>query len=340
MRRVRMLGLCLVALFAMGALAAGPALAKKAHIPGTLEGEWAQYKYCPVDNPEFMNPPETFDGGIEPEVWCFVGSTSGGKEGGSFTVGGVKTPLNKPVTLQGGVVFYYNELTEIGEGHVFPAEGAETLSSPELTVPKGINLITPAIQEAADWPRSLVESFDYAKLHHEKKLFAKIVVAGGNTLYEEKDALSTENLLGRDGPAFTLPLRVILTGPWLSSLGGGECTIGTEEHPVIQHLTSGVSAAPPPFEANTQEGEVGELSFNKAFSNITIKNSKLVDSTWPVEVEAQGCGGEYESYVDAAMSKVLDLPAPAGSSVTVLKGTLGTGNANVVKHEAEFGTER
>jgi hypothetical protein len=338
-RHVRMLGLCLVALFAMGAVAAGPALAKKAHQPGTLEGEWKVYKGCPINNPEFVNASEEFHGtkrdGESP--YCFVGKTSGGKEGGNFTVGGVVTPLSKPVTLQGGVVFYEGPAGL--EGRIFPAEGTETLQSPELNVPKGINLITSAIQAEANWPRSLEENFDYAKVHHETKLDAKIVVAGGNLLYEEQDGLSTEHLLTQEGSAFTLPLRVILSGPWLDSLGGGQCTIGTEEHPVFQHLTSGESIAPPPYEANTQHGEVGELSFNESFSNITIKNSKLVDSTWPVEVEAQGCGGAYESYVDAAVSKVLGLPAPVGASTTVLKGTLGTGNANVVKSESETGTE-
>ena len=52
-------------------------------------------------------------------------------------------------------------------------------------------MITPAIQAEANWPRRLVESFDYAKLHHETKLFAQIVLAGGNQLYEEQNALNT-----------------------------------------------------------------------------------------------------------------------------------------------------
>ena len=71
------------------------------------------------------------------------------------------------------------------------------------------------------------------------------MVAGGNLLYEEQDGLSTEHLLLEEGAAFTLPLRVILSGPWLDSLGGGQCTIGTEEHPVIQHLTSVSRSAVP-----------------------------------------------------------------------------------------------
>jgi hypothetical protein len=331
----------LIAVFALGAVVAGPALAKKAHVPGTLEGEWKPYAHCPIDNSELINPPAEFDGRVYSgnQNWCYYGYTAGGKEGGSFTVGGVTVPLNKKIKIQGGVDYYEGPEGE-SYGHVIPAEGAETLEAPLLTVPKGINLITPAIQAEANWPRSLEESFDYAKVHHETKLSAHIVVAGGNLLYEEEDALNTTALLERKGPTFTLPLRVVLNGPWLESLGGGQCTIGTEEHPIYQHLTSGVSEAPAPYEANTQEGFAGHLHFNPEFTNLVFKESTLVDSTWPVEVPAEGCGGTYESYVDAAISKVLDLPAPAGSSVTVLKGTLGTGEAATVLHEREFGTER
>jgi hypothetical protein len=339
-RHVRILVLCLMSVFAVSAIVAGPALAKKAkeHVPGTLEGEWKPYIHCPVNNPEFINPPERPGKELSESPWCFVGKTSGGKEGGSFTVGGVTVPLKKSITLQGAANYYAGE-GETPGGHILPAEGAETLEAPELAVPKGIKLLTPAIQAEANWPRRLIESYDYAKAHKETGLFAKIVVAGGNLLYEEEDALNTTNLLFEEGPAFTLPLRVILSGPWLESLGGGQCTIGTEEHPVIQHLTTGLSEAPAPFEANTQVGEAGTLSHNSEFSNLVFTNSKLVDSTWPVEVPAEGCGGEFESYVDDAITNLLNLPAPAGASVTVLKGTLETAYGPTVVDELEKGTE-
>jgi hypothetical protein len=327
----------LIAVFALGAIVAGPAFAGKA--------EWTKYAHCPVATPDFINPPAEFDGlpyagtAGEGQNYCLFGETAGGKEGGSFTVGGVTVPLSKKIKIQGGMVGYEEPDGKI-LGRMIAPEGGELLEAPELNVPKGINLITPAIMNETNWPRSLEESFDYAKVHHETKLFAHIVVAGGNEIYEEQNAVNPENLINAEGPAFTLPLRVVLSGPWLSALGGGECTVGTEEHPVIQHLTSGTSEAPAPFEANTQTGSAGLLTLNKAFTNIAIRGSKLVDSTWPVEVPAEGCGGSYESYVDAAISKVLNLPAPAGSSVTVLKGTLNVGEGKVALHEKEFGTER
>lgn len=55
MRHVRMLGVLLAALFVVSAIAAVPALAKKTHVPGTLEGEWKPYLHCPLDSTEFMN---------------------------------------------------------------------------------------------------------------------------------------------------------------------------------------------------------------------------------------------------------------------------------------------
>ena len=106
--------------------------------------------------------------------WCFYRRDGGGKEGGSFTVGGVTVPLNKKINDPGWCRLLQDEEKKPTEGHVFPAEGAETLEAPELTVPKGINLITPAIHGGSQLaPQRLTESFDYAKLHKETKLFAE-----------------------------------------------------------------------------------------------------------------------------------------------------------------------
>ena len=64
-RHVRMLGLCLVAVFALSAIAAGPTLAAKAP-----EVPWAFYEDCPYENPEVEE--------------CFAGITNGGAKGGFF----------------------------------------------------------------------------------------------------------------------------------------------------------------------------------------------------------------------------------------------------------------
>jgi len=206
-----------------------------------------------------------------------------------------------------------------------------------LAIPKGAKLVTPQVMEEAEWPESLKKIYAEKKEKRELGLSATIEIAGGNLIYEDRQGLSTANLLSEDGPAFILPLKVKVSGPLLYKLqkGADSCTIGSDEHPITQHLTSGESEAPFPFEANSQHGAAGELSFNSSFTVITIKDSSLVDSTWPVETGAEGCGGEYEQYVNKAFDILLGLPAPAGASTTALKGSLYSGSYQYIREAKE-----
>ncbi|HTZ63358.1 MAG TPA: hypothetical protein VMB51_04585 [Solirubrobacteraceae bacterium] len=290
---------------------------------------------CPSHNPEAVKIDEEYYEGGSEEIICFTGITSGGKEGGHFTVGAVTVPLSKKITLHGAAAFIFEG--NGGEGKIHAAEDGKTLEAPPLAIPKGAKLITPQIMEEAEWPESLKQIYNEKKAKKELGLSATIEVAGGNQIYENRDGLSTENLLFEEGTAFILPLKVKVSGPLLYKLqkGADTCTIGTDEHPVVQHLTTGESVAPPPYEANTQHGSSGELNFSSEFRVIEITNNTLVDSTWPVEIGAEGCGGSYESYVNKAMDILLKLPSPAGASTTELKGNLYSGNFLAVKQSKE-----
>ena len=202
------------------------------------QATWDQYKYCPYNNPE--------------TEYCFFGRTAPGSAGGYFTIGTVKVPLSKPVTIQGGFI-------ERGEANMYggdalrviaAANGGETLESPELPVEKGLNLITPQIQKETHWPQALVEKFKEAKKNKEGSLAVKIEVAG-NGLYESNEGMSTEALLEEHGPTFELPLKTRLISPFLEKLGGGPCTVGNNEHPIMQLLND----EPP--------GTSGDLQFNE-----------------------------------------------------------------------------
>ena len=322
MRHVRMLGLCLVALLVMSAMAAGSAMAKKSpYSPAT----WEQFKYCPYNTPEIEEIEEKDHGNII----CYAGITSGGTKGGSFSLGNVTVKLNKPIVLQGGAWRDFEAPEE--PLFVLPAaNGGATLESPELKVSGGLNLVTKAIQEQAEWPQALKESFKEAKKNKETALNVKIELAGGNLLYETPNAISTENLLFEAGPAFILPLKVRMINPWLEKLGGGPCTVGNEEHPVIQDLTT---------EGSGRALEPGGFKVNEAFTNVELAGSRLVDYNWPVAegAETSGCGGAYESYVNAAINTVLELPNRRGS--TVLQGDLFTGDLEEVRNEFEKGEE-
>ena len=301
MRHVRILGLSLVAVFAMSTMAAAPALAKDPYNFTTL----AQYKGCPYTNTEVND--------------CFVGRTAGGANGGSFELGNVKVALNKPITLQGGFIGTEGELTLV------PAtNGFQTLEAPELKVQGGIGLITTRDQEELGWPASLKQSFKAAKKNGEGNLNVQIEIAGGNLIYETKGALDTEHLLEESGPAFKLPLKVRLVNPWLTSLGGGPCEVGSDANPIWQNLSS------------ESPGRAGSFGEGFEFLTVGFKGSRLYAFNWPVPEGANGCGsGEDEALVDAALNKVLELPNRHG--ITVLEGDLFAGNREFVQSKYEKG---
>ena len=310
MRHVRMLGLCMVALLVLSAVVAGSAMAKKSKYSAET---WQQYKDCPYTDTQ-----------VE---YCFAGITSGGKNGGYFQIGNAKVPLSKPVTLQGG--FYEDREAPGGVLKIVAAaNGGETLESSELALSGGLKLITKGIQERAGWPQTLKESFNEAKKNKETAVNVKIEVAGGNRLYEEVAGLSTEALIFEEGTAFELPLKVKMTNSWLEKLGGGPCTVGNEEHPIMQYLTS----------ANPGRAtEEGGFHFGDEFRNIALEGSRLLDFGWPVEeaAGASGCGGSYESYVDAALNDVMEVPYRHG--VTFLQGSLYTGLRKAARAQFELG---
>ena len=314
MRHVRMLVLCLVAAVAAGAMTAVPALAKETKQEKRERFVVEKFKNCPYNE-------------AQTEL-CFAGITNGGKKGGFFSLGNVTVPLSKPITLQGGE----REEPETGDIYLIPADnGAETLESPELKVPGGIKVITARAQERAKWPAELTEMFNEAKKNKEAAMNVKIEAAGGNKLFEIPNALDATNLIFEEGPAFTLPLKVKMSGPFLEKLGGGPCTIGNDTTPIYQYLTT----------ERTSNGSAGELEILSEGDQISLTNSRLGDLGWevPSGAQASGCGGAYESYVDAAINEVLGLgsssPSQWSHGLTLLQGSLYESVATYAKEKLE-----
>jgi hypothetical protein len=311
MRRITIIGACVAgAALAASALAASSALAAKD--PYSLK-TWGQFKYCPWQNTELTD--------------CIYGRTNGGSEGGEFQYGHVRVKLSKPVVIQGGANGYGDET------NFFPAaNGGTTIESPPLKVSKGINIITPQIQQEAGWPEALKEAFLAAKKAKETKMFVQIEIAG-NECYEAEGCVDTENLLGQEGTTFRLPLKVKVTGPLLEKLGGGPCEVGNDEHPIHVNLTTG------------NFGLVGEIAFNEEFTMIEIKENQLVDVNWHISKEsgATGCGGEYESYVDKAMNLALEIESNGGNEfasktgMVWLRGDLFDASVEAVRERGEKG---
>ena len=116
-------------------------------------------------------------------------------------------------------------------------------------------------------------------------------------------------------------MKVRVNSPWLTTLGGGPCHVGSNEHPIIVDLTSGASTGPFPYEYNTSQGNVGEIAFKDEFQYVEITHSTLVNSTYAVTTGAEGCGGEFESTVDHAISTAAGVPDLSGQNTVTLTGT-------------------
>jgi hypothetical protein len=311
-RLVRMLIIGLLAALVASAMLALPALAKDPYNQNT----WGQYKACPYEEP------------YENVTDCFAGITSGGANGGYFEYGHIKVKLSQSVRLQGGFKGGGSAIEVVPATH-----GYETLESPELKVQKGIKVISKLIQQEAEWPQALEESYKEALKNKESAVFVKIEMAG-NECFEVPGCLDTENILFEQGTAFRLPLKVKITGPWLEKLGGGPCLIGNDENPIHINLTT------------EGAGRAGNFLANEQFTNLYFSQTKLVDLGWhiPKVSGASGCGGaEFESYVDKALNLALEIEYPEGgeipkTGIVVLQGSTHDGaKEGVVTEGVESG---
>ena len=313
--RMRILGIGLVVALIASAFGASSALAKDKYTVNT----WQQYKHCPFGYPELTD--------------CFYGITSGGATGGYFQYGNVLVKLSKSILIQGG---YKGTAEEVEVAA--PEDGASILESPAEPIVKGLKVITPKIQEQAEWPEALKTAFAEAVANKETSATATIEMAG-NECTTVPGCLNTESLIfeAPTPPAFRLPLKVTVKSPFLEKLGGSPCQIGSDENPIKQNLVTAGA------------GRSGEVQFEQPhFEQLEVANSQLVDVGWhiPVAAGANGCGGPYEEYVDRALNLALNVISPYGfteitqrTGVTVLTGNLHDGAASRVKPELEKGSK-
>ena len=319
MRHIRMLGLAVVAALAACAVAATGASALKnpTKSPKILVN-------CPVNSPQFKYADEHESSGD-----CIFGATESG-EGGQFTVSGITVPLAKQIILQYGLAFgtpqEEKEKEEKGESStqiehfVPPANGAEAITpTPEKVPGEPIGHISEAEQNELGWPEGMKYSYKSAQKHGLVKTVYETIEGAG------PDVTSVQNILEREGVGVEAPVMIKVENKWLSALGD-VCTIGSEEDPIVQKLTSGQSTSPKTGE--TIEGTTGEAAFvskHGELQEVYLTHSDLVDNTYAVP--AATCTGKYAAAVTATINKVFGLPAEAGASVTELKGTLYTASS-------------
>jgi hypothetical protein len=303
-----MVGICLVAAFVVSAIAAASASALEIVKKGS-----STFINCPVDATEAEGKP------VE-EIFCVYANTEAGVGGGHYRVGNITVPLLRSVKLQYGIAFSEGFSHE---GFAPPINGVEAITpTPEKVPGEPIAHISTAEQEELGWPEALKTRYrEGQKAGTVKVVFETIELAG-------TPATSRSNLISGEGPGVTAPVKVKGENRWLSQLGD-VCYIGSQEDPIVQHLTTGKSTSP--LTGETISGAFGELQFGHEFNWLAITHDVLVDNTYPVP--GASCTGPYSAVIAATIDKIFGIPAVAGASLTELKGTLYNATAPWVEGE-------
>lgn len=213
---------------------------------------------------------------------CLLSDTTGGE----ITIGSKNTPLSRPILLQGGL-----PLRSLETQHLIGAAKGETLAKVPEVVTGGLLGIevggelteVTATAELAGPPSSVI--------------------------------VSPIDLALGIGAAVTLPLKVHLSNTVL----GEDCYIGSDEEPIVLHMTTGYTD--PPEGTEKLHGERTPATYGAKKKITKIAKVKLVDNTFPVP-GATGCGGALSPIVDEVLDLDIGLPAAAGKSTAIMLGSV------------------
>jgi hypothetical protein len=310
-RHVRMLGFGLIMALVAVAVTAASALAFK-----NPDQSLKIFQNCPVNGQGEVAPGE-----FREDIACTVGATEP-NEGGQFTVGPITVPITKQIVLQYGLT--QNEETD-ALVYIPPINGAEAITpTPEKVPGEPIAHISEAEQEELGWPETLKYSYKQAQKHHTAKTVYETIEQAGNNI-----ETSIQRILEEEGNGVEVGVKIKGENKWLSELGDA-CYIGSSSEPIVQELTSGESTSP--LTGETIHGSKGELLDTKK-NALAETHSNLVDNRYAVP--GASCTGPYASVIEATIDKEFDIPAPAGASITEIKGTLYLASAEEVR-EAGF----
>jgi hypothetical protein len=285
---------------ALLALVASLVLLSAATASATPKGEFEVFADCPVTTAQA----------------CIHAST----ESGEFIVGNKTVPIEKTITLQGGL----NE-TESG-GLVFvAAKDGNTLSKTPQKVPGGLSGLVKCNEIKGS---GLLEILERGSC---EAIFENGLTGVNATTELAAPASSIQinlgNLLSASGTALQLPVKVHLENPLL----GSSCYVGSNAHPVILPLTTGTTS--PPLPNKPIKGSPGELTFNPEGSILTVLHNSLVNNSFAAPA-TNGCGGLFEFLIGPIINSSLGVPSAAGHNTAILNGTLKqAGSEAVQEHE-------
>jgi hypothetical protein len=281
----------IVAMAVMAPLAIVSTASATEHHP---KGNFAPFAQCPLSNPE-----------VE---LCTVANTTSGE----FTVGKKTVPINKTITLQGGL-----HENSAGELEFYAAENGETLSKTALYVPGGLFGTLPP----ESWPKEAKEKFEEMVNKGLTGVTETTEIAGPVSGIK----LNTTNLIFEKGVALQLPVKIKVG----NFLVGNSCYVGSNAHPIILNLTTGETS---PKEPNKPiHGAAGELEILEGGALVRLSGGSLVDNAFAVEEGANGCGAPFSFLVDKLVNEILGVPSGAGHNTAILNGKLEEALAAAVK---------
>lgn len=254
---VRVLGMAVSALLAVALFAPAAQAAKPAP-------PYEQFAGCPT---EAESPPS---------VLCIRSDITGGH----LKVGKKELPIEKPLTLSGGV-------NEEFEGFTFNSEGG--LSKTPQKVPGGVLGLT-----GLTW---LLELFGSEAL----TLYATTELAGTPT--------------GFTFNSVTIPIKVHLTNP--AGLLGSTCYLGSDSNPVVLKLITGTTEPPPPNKPITGKEPTIEVD---EFGIFHLENGTFVDNSFAapgVNGCKLVLFGFIPISINGLVNEVSGLPSPAGTNEAV-----------------------
>jgi hypothetical protein len=290
----------------MGMLVAFAAMAATA--AATPKGEFAVFAQCPLSNAN-----------VEA---CTVAKSEKGK----FIIGAKEVPIEKAITLQGGLGEANPcepPFTQKGACRrpFYGAANGETLSKAAQNVPGGLlGLVNCKTIENA----LLRAACEFFFEHGITQVTATTELAGTP---EVSEAALFEPILSEAFgiPAITLPIKIKLD----NGLLGSSCYIGSAAEPIRLNLITGTTKPPAPNKPIT--GSVGTEESNEAGNIITIRNNKLVDNSFAAP-GTNGCGTF--GLLDPILNESIGVPSKAGTNTAVLEGKLQQAGAEAVKaHE-------
>jgi hypothetical protein len=293
-RYLKIIG-ALLAVFAVGALAASPALAAKS----TQQEMAAKFRQCPFNAP--LPDPTWRDAAC---VWGEAGKES------FFQAGKVTVHFQKPVLLHGGL----QENEETGALRWLGSRYGNTISTEAEPAPS----LTEGINEALLPEREKLRYEAYLARGGSTKVTATIELAKPAT---GNININEANLLGESGESFGFPVMIHLRNQFL----GSSCYVGSTIEPIEVGFTTGETSPEPP---NTPiHGALGSITVTGEGRTLDLTGTRLVNNTFAAP-GVQGCGKAESTEsgpawgADAAIDSGLGLPSPSGSNTTELIGNL------------------